>query len=105
MAARSKVPSDLIILYYFYVTSVIITYLCTLFIFLLYIYFVCRCVVLSFDDGEIKIISLLKAASDVPVTGMPCDKKPLHGSYSYYCSSSSIWSVQVSSLTGNFLYT
>ncbi|XP_021986505.1 uncharacterized protein LOC110882925 [Helianthus annuus] len=63
-----------------------------------------RCVVLSFDDGEIKIISLLKAASDVPVTGMPCDKKPLHGSYSYYCSSSSIWSVQVSSLTGMVAY-
>lgn len=67
--------------------------------------FCCRCVVLSCDDGEIKIISLLKAACDVPVTGMPCDKKPQHGSYSYYCSSSSIWSVQVSRLTGNCMYT
>ncbi|KAI3683867.1 hypothetical protein L1987_84382 [Smallanthus sonchifolius] len=63
-----------------------------------------RCVVLSCDDGEIKIISLLKAANDVPVTGMPSDKKPQHGSYSYYCSSSSIWSVQVSRLTGMVAY-
>ncbi|KAI3677210.1 hypothetical protein L1987_86833 [Smallanthus sonchifolius] len=63
-----------------------------------------RCVVLSFDDGEIKIISLLNAACDTPVTGMPCKKTQQHGSYSYYCSSSSIWSVQASRLTGMVAY-
>ncbi|KAL8204972.1 hypothetical protein R6Q57_010595 [Mikania cordata] len=63
-----------------------------------------RCVLLSLDDGEIKIISLLTAACDVPVTGMPSDKKPQHGTYSYYCSSSSIWSVQASRSTGMVAY-
>lgn len=65
------------------------------------IIFVCSCVFLSFDDGEIRIIGLLKAACDVSVTGMPCVKTQQHGSHSYYCPSSSIWSVQVSKLTGN----
>ncbi|XP_071690679.1 uncharacterized protein [Rutidosis leptorrhynchoides] len=62
-----------------------------------------RCVVLSFDDGEIRIISLLKAANDVPVTGMPCVKPQQNGLNSYHCSSSSIWSVQVS-ITGMVAY-
>lgn len=63
-----------------------------------------RCVIMSSDDGEIKIINLSKAASDVPVTGTPTVKTPQHGSHSYYCSSSSIWSLQVSRLTGMVAY-
>ncbi|KVI07947.1 uncharacterized protein LOC112515196 isoform X2 [Cynara cardunculus var. scolymus] len=63
-----------------------------------------RCVVLSFDDGEIQIISLSKAACDVPVTGAPFVAAQRHASHSYHCSSSSIWSVQVSRLTGMVAY-
>ncbi|KAL4560393.1 hypothetical protein LXL04_032544 [Taraxacum kok-saghyz] len=63
-----------------------------------------RCVILSCDDGEIKIINLLKAASDVSVTGTPTVKTQQHGSHGYYCSSSSIWCVQVSPLTGMVAY-
>ncbi|PWA44179.1 AT hook, DNA-binding motif-containing protein [Artemisia annua] len=63
-----------------------------------------RCVVLSFDDGEIRIISLSKAACDVPVTGKPFVGTQLQGLNSYHCSSSSIWSVQVSKLTGMVAY-
>lgn len=63
-----------------------------------------RCVVLSFDDGEIQIISLSKAACDVPVTGAPFVGAQRHASHSYHCSSSSIWSVQVSRLTGKVAY-
>nr|GEU38693.1 AT hook, DNA-binding motif-containing protein [Tanacetum cinerariifolium] len=63
-----------------------------------------RCVVLSFDDGEIRIISLSKAACDVPVTGKPFVGTQLQGLNSYHCSSSSIWSVQVSRLTGMVAY-
>nr|XP_043610725.1 uncharacterized protein LOC122582402 [Erigeron canadensis] len=61
------------------------------------------CVVLSFDDGEIRTISLLKAACDIPVTGMPCIKTPQHGLHSYYSSLSSVWSTQVST-TGMVAY-
>ncbi|KAI3690501.1 hypothetical protein L2E82_48552 [Cichorium intybus] len=63
-----------------------------------------RCVILSSDDGEIKIINLSNAASDVPVTGTPTVKTQQHGSHSYYCSSSLIWSLQVSRLTGMVAY-
>ncbi|KAK1426015.1 hypothetical protein QVD17_14682 [Tagetes erecta] len=62
------------------------------------------CVVLSFDHGEIQIINLSMAACDTPVTGMLCTKKEHCGSCRYYCSPSSIWSVQVSRLTGMVAY-
>ncbi|XP_071701635.1 uncharacterized protein [Rutidosis leptorrhynchoides] len=63
-----------------------------------------RCVVLSFDDGEIRIISLSKAACDVAVTGTPFVGTQQQGLHSYHCSSSSIWSVQVSRLNGMVAY-
>ncbi|KAI3746249.1 hypothetical protein L6452_08673 [Arctium lappa] len=63
-----------------------------------------RCVVVSFSDGEIQIISLSKAACDVPVTGAPFVEAHRHASHSYHCSSSSILSVQVSRLTGMVAY-
>lgn len=63
-----------------------------------------RCVVVSFDDGEIQIISLSKAACDVSVTGAPFVEAHRHASHSYKCSSSSIQSVQVSRLTGMVAY-
>ncbi|KAI8553561.1 hypothetical protein RHMOL_Rhmol05G0025300 [Rhododendron molle] len=59
-----------------------------------------RCVIVSFDDGTLRILSLVKAAYDVPVTGKPFVGTQQQGFHSYYCSSFAIWSVQVSRLTG-----
>jgi general transcription factor 3C polypeptide 2 len=59
---------------------------------------------MSFEDGTMKTVSLLGAASDLPVTGTiyTGKKQPwLHGStYSSYA----IWSVQVSRITGAFFF-
>ncbi|KAG2686544.1 hypothetical protein I3760_09G010400 [Carya illinoinensis] len=63
-----------------------------------------RCVILSFDDGTMRTLSLLKAAYDVPVTGKPFGGTKQQGLHSYYCSSFAIWSVQVSRLTGMVAY-
>lgn len=57
-----------------------------------------RCVILSFDDGTMKVISLVKAASDDPVTGMAGTKQP--GLHNLSCLPFAIWSVHVSRLTG-----
>ncbi|CAK9159580.1 unnamed protein product [Ilex paraguariensis] len=63
-----------------------------------------RCVVVSFDDGTLRILSLVKAAYDTPVTGKPFVGTQQQGFHSYYCSSLAIWSVQVSRLTGMVAY-
>ncbi|KAJ9542634.1 hypothetical protein OSB04_029140 [Centaurea solstitialis] len=63
-----------------------------------------RCVVLSFDDGEIQIISISRSACDVPVTGGSLVSAHKHASHSYHCSLSSITSIQVSRLTGMVAY-
>ncbi|KAJ0083339.1 hypothetical protein Patl1_30048 [Pistacia atlantica] len=57
------------------------------------------CVILSFDDGGLRILSLVKTAYDVPATGRPFvgTKNGLHLSN---CLSSAVWSVQVSRQTG-----
>lgn len=47
-----------------------------------------------------RILSLMKAASDVPVTGKPFVGTKQQGLHSYWCSSFAIWSIQVSRLTG-----
>jgi general transcription factor 3C polypeptide 2 len=65
-----------------------------------FILHVVRCVILSFDDGTMRILSLVKAAYDAPVTGKPFGGTKQQGLHSYYCSSFAIWSVQVSRLTG-----
>ncbi|XWS47227.1 hypothetical protein CRYUN_Cryun14cG0134400 [Craigia yunnanensis] len=58
-----------------------------------------RCVILSFDDGTMKMLSLVQAACDVPVTGKPFTGTKQQGLHLYNCSSFAIWSVQVSRLT------
>ncbi|XP_022144682.1 uncharacterized protein LOC111014310 isoform X2 [Momordica charantia] len=63
-----------------------------------------RCVILSFDDGTLRLLSLLKAAYDVPVTGKPFTGTKQQGLHSYYGSSFAIWSVQVSRQTGMVAY-
>jgi general transcription factor 3C polypeptide 2 len=63
-----------------------------------------RCIILSMDDGTLRLLSLSKAALDTPVTGRSFCGTQFQGLQSYYCSSFSIWSVQVSRLTGLVAY-
>lgn len=62
-----------------------------------------RCVLLSFDDGTVRLLSLSRSAYDGPVTGKPLSstKQRLH---TLYCSSFAIWSVHVSRHTGMVAY-
>ncbi|KAI3831069.1 hypothetical protein MKX03_036082 [Papaver bracteatum] len=63
-----------------------------------------RCVIMSFDDGALRILSLLKSANDVPVTGKPYAGTQQQGLHSLFCSSFPVWSVQASRLTGIVAY-
>ncbi|KAI3896970.1 hypothetical protein MKW92_049290 [Papaver armeniacum] len=63
-----------------------------------------RCVIMSFDDGTLRILSLLKSANDVPVTGKPYAGTQQQGLHSLFCSSFPVWSVQASRLTGIVAY-
>ncbi|XVF81205.1 hypothetical protein PTKIN_Ptkin15bG0137300 [Pterospermum kingtungense] len=63
-----------------------------------------RCIILSFDDGTMKMLSLVQAACDVPVTGKPFTGTKQQGLHLYNCSSFAIWNVQVSRLTGMVAY-
>ncbi|CAH2036808.1 unnamed protein product, partial [Thlaspi arvense] len=63
-----------------------------------------KCVLLSFDDGTIRILSLVKVAYDVPATGKPYPNTKQQGLSVYNCSSFPIWSIQVSRLTGMAAY-
>ncbi|KAF8104189.1 hypothetical protein N665_0176s0005 [Sinapis alba] len=63
-----------------------------------------KCVLLSFDDGTMRILSLVKIAYDVPATGRPYPNTKQQGLSVYNCSSYPIWSIQVSRLTGMAAY-
>lgn len=63
-----------------------------------------RCVLVSYDDGTLRMVSLSRAAYDVPVTGEPFTGTLQQGVHSYCCSSSAIWSIHVSRLTGMVAY-
>ncbi|KAJ0247786.1 Transducin/WD40 repeat-like superfamily protein [Hirschfeldia incana] len=63
-----------------------------------------KCVLLSFDDGTIRILSLVKVAYDVPSTGRPYPNTKQQGLSVYNCSSFPIWSIQVSRHTGMAAY-
>ncbi|XP_072964384.1 uncharacterized protein [Typha angustifolia] len=63
-----------------------------------------RCLIISFDDGTLKILGLSKAASDVPVTGRPFVGAKHQGLLNYPCSAFAIWSVHVSRTTGLVAY-
>ncbi|XP_052172689.1 LOW QUALITY PROTEIN: uncharacterized protein LOC127788456 [Diospyros lotus] len=63
-----------------------------------------RCIIVSVDDGTLRILSLVKAAYDVPVSGKPFVGTQQQGFHSYYCSPFAIWSVQVSRPTGMVAY-
>ncbi|KAF8041893.1 hypothetical protein BT93_A0482 [Corymbia citriodora subsp. variegata] len=62
-----------------------------------------RCVLLSFDDGTVRLLSLSRSAYDGPVTGKSlCSTK--QGLHTLYCSSFAIWNVHVSRNTGMVAY-
>ncbi|KAJ4829849.1 hypothetical protein Tsubulata_035047 [Turnera subulata] len=64
-----------------------------------------RCIILSFDDGTMRLLSLVKAAYDAPVYGEPTVGPKQQGMHVFNYSSSAIWSVHVSRLTGIVAYT
>ncbi|XP_023644407.1 uncharacterized protein LOC17897890 isoform X2 [Capsella rubella] len=63
-----------------------------------------RCVLLPFDDGTLRILSLVKVAYDVPATGNPYPNTKQQGLSVYNLSTFPIWSIQVSRLTGIAAY-
>ncbi|KAJ6351838.1 hypothetical protein OIU78_007682 [Salix suchowensis] len=63
-----------------------------------------RCIILSFDDGTMRLLSLAKAAYDAAVNGKPSVGPKQLGMHVVNCSSFAIWSVQVSRLTGMVAY-
>ncbi|KAF6166037.1 hypothetical protein GIB67_012934 [Kingdonia uniflora] len=69
-----------------------------------YLFLISRCVILTYDDCTLMIITLPKAASDVPVTGKPFTGPHTQGLHCYSNSSLPIWSVQASRQTGMVAY-
>lgn len=59
-----------------------------------------RCILLSFDDGTMRLLSLTKAAYDGHVNGKPTVGPKQQGIHVFNSSSFAIWSVQVSRKTG-----
>ena len=58
---------------------------------------------MSYDDGELRMLSLWNVANDVLVTGEPSATMKQAGLHSYSCSNFAIWSVQVSRATGTII--
>ncbi|CAK8571434.1 unnamed protein product [Lathyrus sativus] len=62
------------------------------------------CIIMCFEDGAMKTISLAKTANDLPVTGTIYNGKRQPGLHGSIYSSYAIWSVQVSPITGMVAY-
>ncbi|XP_027936826.1 uncharacterized protein LOC114191681 isoform X2 [Vigna unguiculata] len=62
------------------------------------------CIIMSFEDGTMRTISLAKAANDLPVTGEIYSGKKQPGLHGSSYASFAIWSVQVSRITGMLAY-
>eukprot|EP00252_Welwitschia_mirabilis_P020039 TRINITY_DN4807_c0_g1_i1.p1 TRINITY_DN4807_c0_g1~~TRINITY_DN4807_c0_g1_i1.p1 ORF type:complete len:832 (+),score=159.81 TRINITY_DN4807_c0_g1_i1:101-2497(+) len=62
------------------------------------------CIILSMDDGSLRILSLSKAAVDTPVTGKAYCGTQFQGLQGLCCSSFTITSVHASRLTGLVAY-
>ncbi|PKA57401.1 hypothetical protein AXF42_Ash013589 [Apostasia shenzhenica] len=58
-----------------------------------------RCIIIAYEDGALRTISLARVANDVPVTGEILSTTKQQGVSSQFCSSFAIWSVQVSRST------
>ncbi|XP_057984863.1 uncharacterized protein LOC110640094 isoform X3 [Hevea brasiliensis] len=63
-----------------------------------------RCIILSFDDGTMRLLSLTKAAYDGHVNEKPTIGPKQQGMHILNSSSFAIWSVQVSRKTGMVAY-
>ncbi|KAE9619639.1 hypothetical protein Lal_00038052 [Lupinus albus] len=62
------------------------------------------CIIMSFEDGTMRTISLSQAANDLPVSGKIYTGKKQPGLHTTIYSSFAIWSVQVSRITGMVAY-
>ncbi|XP_057777850.1 uncharacterized protein LOC130996573 isoform X2 [Salvia miltiorrhiza] len=65
-----------------------------------------RCIYGAMEDGSMWLLSLERAAPDIPITGK-CQyvaSKHGHGFHSFHCSLFAIWSLQASRLTGMVAY-
>ncbi|KAG6427511.1 hypothetical protein SASPL_111757 [Salvia splendens] len=63
-----------------------------------------RCVYGAMEDGTIWLLSLERAAHDIPLTGNYHNVASKHGFHSFNCSTFAIWSLQASRLTGMVAY-
>ncbi|KAK4281630.1 hypothetical protein QN277_013098 [Acacia crassicarpa] len=62
------------------------------------------CIIMTFEDGTMRTLSLAKAANDLPVSGKRFGGKKQPGLHSTSRSSFAIWSVHVSRITGMVAY-
>ncbi|KAH0466056.1 hypothetical protein IEQ34_006159 [Dendrobium chrysotoxum] len=63
-----------------------------------------RCVVIAYEDGIMRTLSLTKMANNMPFTGEPMTRTKQQGLHFQSCSFFAIWSVQVSRRTGLVAY-
>lgn len=63
-----------------------------------------RCVLMTLDDGTLRILGLDNASSQAPATGEPWHGTHSQGIHCYLCSSFPIWDAQVSRSTGVVAY-
>ncbi|XP_042023432.1 LOW QUALITY PROTEIN: general transcription factor 3C polypeptide 2-like [Salvia splendens] len=63
-----------------------------------------RCVYGAMEDGTMWLLSLERAAHDIPLTGNYHNVALKHGYHSFHCSAYAIWSLQASRLTGMVAY-
>ncbi|KAM7254662.1 hypothetical protein ACFE04_019903 [Oxalis oulophora] len=63
-----------------------------------------RCIIMSFDDGTMRLLGLSTSAYDFPVTGKPFTGTKQQGLHVYNYTSFAVWSVQVSRSTGVAAY-
>ncbi|CAL0299349.1 unnamed protein product [Lupinus luteus] len=62
------------------------------------------CIIMSFEDGAMRTLSLSQAANDLPFSGKIYNGKKQPGLHTTIYSSFAIWSVQVSRITGMVAY-
>ncbi|OAE32821.1 hypothetical protein AXG93_786s1200 [Marchantia polymorpha subsp. ruderalis] len=63
-----------------------------------------RSLLMSMDDGTLRLLGIVNASSLTPTTGQPWRGTHAQGLQCYLCSSFAIWSVQVSRATGLVAY-
>jgi hypothetical protein len=61
-----------------------------------------RCMLVTMDDGTLRLFGLDNAGSNTPFTGKPYSGTQLQGLQSYFCSSFSLWAAQASRTLGTF---